>query len=272
MVKLYNIHLIIARNGFLVANNKLNILEKIYISAVVHTIILLVTWSLFYFIEGNKPSLSTIKDIVGILSTMFASTVAVLLFQNWRDQEKYKEIKDIKKVIVINNSILMEKKDRVGEVVENLKPNKRLLILPTLDTAELDILINYEKEIRVAVESSDFFKCESFKNKYSEFYKISTSYNHKVRWAYTIFYNYFNDKKLVQDLRLGRIGVHLEGVDPILFEVEELERLPNLKNIDIDSFNKLKKFMEDEQENIIKHYNEYKEAYIKYLQYLNDLQ
>lgn len=271
-MKLYIIHFIPVINEFLVTNSRLTILEKLSISVVVFIIILLVTWSLFYFIEGHEPSLSTIKDIVGILSTMFASTVAVLLFQNWRDQEKYKEIKDIKKVIVINYSILMEKRDRISEVVGNLEPSKMLLILPTLDTSELDILINYEKEIRVTVESSDFFKCKNFKDKYNEFYQTSTSYNHKVRWVYTVFYNYFNDKKLVQDLRFGRMGAHLESVNPISFDADDLERLPNLKNIDADSFDKLKIFMEDSQKDIISCYDQYRNAYTNYLQYLNDLQ
>ena len=77
-----------------------SISEKIYITIVLFIIALLVIWCIYSLIENKVPNLNTIKDVIGILSTLFATTIAIILFQNWKDLERYNEIKEIRDPIL----------------------------------------------------------------------------------------------------------------------------------------------------------------------------
>jgi len=97
-----------------------SISEKIYITIILFIIALLVIWCIYNLIENKVPSLNTIKDVIGILSTLFATTIAIILFQNWKDQERYNEIKEIKKIIISNNIVCLQKKNRIEKFLTEL--------------------------------------------------------------------------------------------------------------------------------------------------------
>jgi len=252
-------------------NPKFNsISEKIYITIVLFIIALLVIWCIYNLIENKAPSLNTIKDVIGILSTLFATTIAIILFQNWKDQERYNEIKEIKKIIISNNIVCLQKKNRIEKFLTELSLCN-LLIIPSKYHENLPFLSNYEKNLSMTVMLSDHYRDDDFKINYKKFSENSFKYNDLIKKTYSIFYNYFEMSSLLQEMKDAELGVFLKNSNPLTFHMTDLEKKPNLKNINNESFQKLNLFLEDHFNLIQKQYEIYNVEYEKYLFYLESL-
>ena len=147
-----------------------SISEKIYITIVLFIVALLIIWCIYNLIENEVPSLNTIKDVIGILSTLFATTIAIILFQNWKDQERYNEIKEIKKIIISNHIVCLQKKNRIEKFLTELSLCN-LLIIPSKYHENLPVLSNYEKDLSMTVMLSDHYRDDDFKINYKNNFK-----------------------------------------------------------------------------------------------------
>jgi len=189
-----------------------SISEKIYITII-----------LFNLIENKVPSLNTIKDVIGILSTLFATTIAIILFQNWKDQERYNEIKEIKKIIISNNIVCLQKKNRIEKFLTELSLCN-LLIIPSKYHENLPFLSNYEKNLSMTVMLSDHYRDDDFKINYKKFSENSFKYNDLIKKTYSIFYNYFEMSSLLQEMKDAELGVFLKNSNPLTFHMTDLEK------------------------------------------------
>jgi len=76
---------------------------------------------------------------------------------------------------------------------------------------------------------------------------------------------------LLQEMKDAELGVFLKNSNPLTFHMTDLEKKPNLKNINNESFQKLNLFLEDHFNLIQKQYEIYNVEYEKYLFYLESL-
>ncbi len=247
-----------------------SISEKIYITIVLFIIALLVIWCIYSLIENKVPNLNTIKDVIGILSTLFATTIAIILFQNWKDLERYNEIKEIKKIIISNNIVCLQKKNRIEKFLNELSLYN-LLIIPSTYHENLSILSNYEKDLSMTIMLSDHYRDDDFKINYKKFSEISFKYNDLIKNTYSVFYNYFEMSSLLQEMKDAELGIFLKSSNPLTFHMSDLEKKPNLKNINNENFQKLNLFLEGHFNLIKKQYEKYDVEYKEYLFYLENL-